>query len=78
MAPSEKMMWEKPSRDDDRRLNDDEINAKYEKRELRIVTEMNREQLPNFVKALEREGWMELRPFYQRSARPVSVCPQAS
>lgn len=69
MAPSERVMWEKPSRDDDRRLNDDEINSKYEKRELRIVTEMNREQLPNFVKALEREGWMELRPFYQRRPR---------
>jgi hypothetical protein len=69
MAPSEHVMWEKPSQDIDRRLNDDEINAKYEKRELRIVTEMNREQLPNFVKALEREDWMELRPFYQRRAR---------
>jgi hypothetical protein len=69
MAPSENVMWEKPSQDIDRRLNDDEINAKYEKRELRIVTEMNREQLPNFVKALEREDWMELRPFYQRRAR---------
>jgi hypothetical protein len=37
--------------DDEHRLNDDEINAKYGKRELRIVTEMNREQVPNFVEA---------------------------
>lgn len=69
IAPSEKVMWEKPSAGDDYRLNDDEINAKYEKRELRIVTEMNREQLPNFVEALKRPGWMELRPFYQRRPR---------
>jgi len=69
MAPSERAMWEKATTDDDRRLNDDEINAKYEKRELRIVTEMNREQLPNFVEALKRKGWMELRPFYQRRPR---------
>lgn len=62
-------MWSKKSSDSERRLNDDEINAKYSKRELRIVTEMNREQLPNFVDALKRPNWMELRPFYQRRPR---------
>jgi hypothetical protein len=50
-------------------MNDDEINSRYGKRELRIVTENNREQLPNFVEALKRPGWMELRPFYQRRLR---------
>jgi hypothetical protein len=50
-------------------MNDDEINSKYGKRELRIVTENNREQLPNFVEALKRPGWMELRPCYQRRPR---------
>jgi len=69
IAPSEQDMWSRGSGDSDRRLNDDEINVKYGKRELRIVTEMNREQLPNFVEALKRPGWMELRPFYQRRAR---------
>ena len=62
-------MWLKKPSESDRRLNDDEINVKYGKRELRIVTEMNREQLPNFVDALKRPGWMELRPFYQRRPR---------
>lgn len=62
-------MWLKESGDPERRLNDDEINVRYAKRELRIVTEMNREQLPNFVDALKRPGWMELRPFYQRRPR---------
>ena len=62
-------MWLKKSSDSERRLNDDEINTKYAKRELRIVTEMNREQLPNFVDALKRPNWMELRPFYQRRPR---------
>ena len=62
-------MWLKRPTDPERRLNEDEINAKYSKRELRIVTEMNREQLPNFVEALKRQNWMELRPFYQRRPR---------
>ncbi len=62
-------MWVIEPRDAERRLNEDEINAKYAKRELRIVTEINREQLPNFVEALKRPNWMELRPFYQRRPR---------
>ena len=62
-------MWLKDPTESNRRPNDDEINVKYGKRELRIVTEMNREQLPNFVDALKRPGWMELRPFYQRRPR---------
>lgn len=69
IAPSERDIWVRGSGDYDRWLNDDEINVKYGKRELRIVTEMNREQLPNFVEALKRPGWMDLRPFYQRRAR---------
>ncbi len=69
VAPSERDMWGKDPDESNRRPNDDEINVKYGKRELRIVTEMNREQLPNFVEALRRPGWMELRPFYQRRPR---------
>ena len=62
-------MWDDVRPESDRVLSDDEINAKYGKRELRIVTESNREQLPNFVEALKRPNWMELRPFYQRRQR---------
>lgn len=62
-------MWETTKAEPERVLTDDEINQKYGKRELRIVTEMNREQLPNFVEALKRPDWMELRPFYQRRQR---------
>ncbi len=69
IAPSEQDMWDKDPDESNRRPNDDEINLKYGKRELRIVTEMNREQLPNFVEALRRPSWMELRPFYQRRPR---------
>ena len=47
-------MWDNTRPELDRALSDDEINAKYGKRELRIVTESNREQLPNFVEALKR------------------------
>jgi hypothetical protein len=69
VAASELDMWAKDPDESNRRPNDDEINVKYGKRELRIVTEMNREQLPNFVEALKRTAWMELRPFYQRRPR---------
>lgn len=69
VAASERDMWDQDPGESSRRPNDDEINVKYGKRELRIVTEMNREQLPNFVEALKRPGWMELRPFYQRRPR---------
>lgn len=62
-------MWEQPTKVPQPKIPDEEINTKYTKRELRIVTESNREQLPNFVEALKRPNWMELRPFYQRRPR---------
>ena len=68
-APSEQNMWQKLPPERDGSMSDSEINQKYLKRELRIVTEANREQLPNFVDALNRPGWMDLRPFYQRRPR---------
>jgi hypothetical protein len=68
-APSETTMWVRPVKERLPKVTDEEINEKYAKRELRIVTESNREQLPNFVEALKRPGWMELRPFYQRRPR---------
>ena len=68
-SPSEETMWIRPIRSSIPKLSDEEINARYASRELRIVTESNREQLPNFVEALKRTGWMELRPFYQRRPR---------
>jgi hypothetical protein len=46
-----------------------QINEKYERGEQRIVTETNIEKLPNFVEALKRNEYMELRPFYQRRSR---------
>jgi hypothetical protein len=69
LAPAEETMWVRPTRNPKPKLADEEINEKYATRELRIVTESNREQLPNFVEALKRVGWMELRPFYQRRPR---------
>jgi hypothetical protein len=62
-------MWSNIQDEVTEKLNDDQINAKYLKRELRIITEVNREQLPNFVAALERPGWMDVKPFYQRRPR---------
>lgn len=69
LARSEKEMWNVARKPAPRRVSDEDINAKYGKRELRIVTEANREHLPNFVEALQRHDWMHLRPFYQRRPR---------
>ncbi|MFY9644654.1 MAG: DUF262 domain-containing protein [Terriglobales bacterium] len=69
LAPSERGMWVKPVKSAIPKPTDEEINSKYGSRELRIVTESNREQLPNFVEALSRTGWMKVRPSYQRRPR---------
>jgi len=69
LAPSEVTMWEAPEKASVLQTTDEDINRKYAKRELRIITESNREQLPNFVEAFKRKDWMNLRPFYQRRPR---------
>lgn len=66
---SEKRMWDRPSRVQIPKVTDQEINERYAAREKRIVTESNREKLPNFVGALRRPNYLDLRPFYQRRAR---------
>lgn len=68
-SETEKRMWETPPKERERKLSISEINEKYEKGEHRIVTEANREKLPNFVDALSRNDYMEVRPFYQRRSR---------
>jgi hypothetical protein len=65
----ENQMWKVPPRDKSVAMSTSEINDKYEKGEQRIVTETNREKLPNFVEALKRYNYMEIRPFYQRRSR---------
>jgi hypothetical protein len=62
-------MWGKSPKSKSTKLSNSEINEKYEKGENRIVTETNREKLPNFVDALRRKNYMEVRPFYQRRSR---------
>ena len=68
-TPSEKKMWDQPVRVQSPKMTDQEINEKYDAREKRIVTESNREKLPNFVDALKRPNYLDLRPFYQRRER---------
>jgi hypothetical protein len=65
----EKEMWKTSPKSKHERLSTSEINEKYEKGEHRIVTETNREKLPNFFDALKRNEYMEVRPFYQRRSR---------
>lgn len=62
-------MWDSMPKSKPSTLNLSQINDKYEKGEQRIVTETNREKLPNFVDALTRVDYMEVRPFYQRRSR---------
>lgn len=69
LSKSEQVMWLNAPREKSQKLTVSEINEKYEKGEQRIVTETNREKLPNFVDALKRNSYMEPRPFYQRRAR---------
>lgn len=66
---SETHMWDDSIAPQKSALTDNDINEKYARRELRIITETNREQLPNFVAALKRPDWMRLQPFYQRRRR---------
>jgi hypothetical protein len=69
LAPVEEMMWEKSSSKSRTKMSEVDINEKYDSREKRILTEINREKLPSFVEALKNPGYMDLRPFYQRRAR---------
>ncbi len=70
VTPAEKKMWDKsPSRNHKSKMTDEEINAKYDKGQQRILTEMNREKLPSFVDALQKPDYMDLSPFYQRRLR---------
>src|SRR4051812_38903847 len=68
-VPGERGMWNNLPPETTHPPTDDDINQKYAQRELRIVTETNREQLPNFVAALRRADWIKLQPFYQRRRR---------
>ncbi|WP_377479004.1 MAG: DUF262 domain-containing protein [Microcoleus anatoxicus] len=70
LASVEEKMWEKSLSKIWTKTSEVEINEKYESGEKRILTEINREKLPNFVEALSKNPkYMNLRPFYQRRAR---------
>lgn len=69
LSKTEEVMWDSPPRERPARMSTAQINEKYERGEQRIVTETNIEKLPNFVEALKRSEYMELRPFYQRRSR---------
>jgi len=62
-------MWQKQLALPRQVPSDGEINEKYESGEQRIVTESNREKLPNFVEALKKPNYILLKPFYQRRKR---------
>ena len=74
LSITEAVMWDAPPKERPTSLTTAEINEKYERGEQRIVTETNIEKLPNFVEALKRNNYMELRPFYQRRSRWERWC----
>lgn len=70
LAPIEQKMWDKSPAKTHTKISEVEINDKYESKEKRILTEINREKLPSFVESLSKHPkYMNLRPFYQRRAR---------
>lgn len=69
LAPSEQRMWIAPEEKSRLKMTAQDINEKYIRGEQRIITEANREKLPNFVEALNKPGYMDLQPFYQRRIR---------
>ena len=69
LLQSEINMWADSEKELSGPFSDEYINEKYNRRDYRIVTEANREALPNFVEALKRPDWMLIRPFYQRRRR---------
>lgn len=68
-SKAEESMWDKPISGEVIRSSDSDINDKYRVGEQRIVTEINREKIPNFVEALKNPDYMQVRPFYQRRDR---------
>jgi hypothetical protein len=69
LAPIEEKMWEKSPAKSRIQMSERDINEKYESREKRILTEINRERLPSFAESLKTQKYMDLRPFYQRRSR---------
>lgn len=65
----EDSFWKKSPKPARINLSDEEIDAKYDAKSERIVTETNREKLQNFFEALKRPHYMDPRPFYQRRQR---------
>ena len=69
LAPVEANMWEKSPSKSPTKMSEVNINDKYESREKRILTEINREKLPSFVESLKKPGYMNLQPDFQRRPR---------
>jgi Protein of unknown function DUF262 len=69
ITPTESSMWIKAPKARPEKLTDEQINAKYDQKAERIVTETNREKLQNFYESLLRPGYMDPRPLYQRRQR---------
>ena len=69
LAPVEKQMWEKSPSPSKFQGNISDAEERYESREKRILTEINRERLPSFAESLKKQKYMDLQPFYQRRQR---------
>jgi hypothetical protein len=68
-STTEEEMWDDIDSMLDYATSEEEINRKYDSREQRVIIEINREKLPNFVKSLYKPGHIDLQPSYQRRKR---------
>lgn len=48
------------------KISDDELNAKYESGERRVLNQIDRIKLPELVEALKKPGYVNLPPLHQR------------
>lgn len=69
LAIAEASFWQRRARVPKATVSDEEIDAKYDAKSERIITETNREKLQNFYEALQRPNYMDPRPSYQRRQR---------
>ena len=70
LAPFEKKMWKSlPPNTRHHRRFDRDTYQRYDFKETPIVTEINREKLPQFVESLKFSNYIERRSFYQRRGR---------
>ncbi|MGL5196268.1 MAG: DUF262 domain-containing protein [Chroococcales cyanobacterium] len=69
VTPTEQKMWKNSASQNFRSRSYREVEIKYASGQHRIVTEINRENLPSFVASLKTQAYRKSQPVYQRRQR---------